>query len=611
MGKISSTMYMKWLIAGFFCLIFSNLLFSQNNIELLSRLQKEQEIVLLKNENDILPFKQLDKLSYGVLNIGSKSADAFVERCKSYRQPDFIENASNAALNNGSLPIDSVSTLILIQTDSTVEEKIMERLKSLFDDYTIIYVSLQGNSSIATQQWVDQAQVVVRSQDAEMLTQDYTAQLLFGGIAAKGALKEAIGDRYANGTGELTERSRLKYTIPEELGIDSDTLHKKVYEILEKGLRAQAFPGVQVMAVKSGKVFYHKAFGYHTYDSIRALQKDDIYDLASVTKVTGATLALMKLHDSGKFDLDAPAYTYWPDFTYKEKKQLTFRSILAHNAGLKSWIPYWITTKRKNGRYKKNTLSTKQDEKYTHQLNDSLFLHKDYKKTIYKMIRKSPPNQSPGYVYSGLSFYLYPEIVENLSGKPFESFLKDEFYGGLGAETIGFNAGVQYPLDRIVPTEVDTFFRMKPLHGVVHDEGAAMMRGISGNAGLFATANDLAKVWQMLLNEGSYGGTRYLSKQTIDKFTSCQYCEEGNRRGLGFDKPLIEYDPVKSSVSPLASYRSYGHSGYTGTFVWADPENELLFIFLSNRVYPTRNNRKIYQLNIRPDLHDVFNRLLK
>lgn len=604
-------MYMKWLIAGFFCLIFTNLLFSQNNIELLSRLQKEQEIVLLKNENNILPFKNLDQLNYAIIDTGKGETTIFNERCESYLKPDFQETVVADDISGVNNPLSKYDAIIVVHTDSVVNERIVTYLKELSERKPLIHVSFLDNDYLAAQDWLDEGAAVIQSYDTKPITQDLTAQLIFGGIAARGVLLEGIGKRYVGGTGLSTERNRLKYTIPEEVGLNSDTLYNKVYEILEKGLKEKAFPGVQVMAIKEGKVFYHEAFGFHTYDSLRPVQKDDIYDLASVTKVTGATLALMKLHDEGKFQLDVPAYTYWPDFKYKDKRSMTFRSILAHNAQLKAWIPYWTTTKRKNGKYKKRTLSISENADYPHQLNDSLFLHKDYKETIYQMIRKSPINEKAGYVYSGLSFYLYPQIVENLSGRAFEVYLKNEYYGKLGAETVGFNAGNRYPLSRIIPTEIDTFFRMKPLHGVVHDEGAAMMRGVSGNAGLFGNANDLAKVWQMLLNGGVYGGERYLSSQVIDKFTSCQYCEEGNRRGLGFDKPLIDYDPVKSSVSPLASYRSYGHSGYTGTFVWADPENELLFIFLSNRVYPTRNNRKIYQLNIRPDLHDVFNRLLK
>lgn len=227
------------------------------------------------------------------------------------------------------------------------------------------------------------------------------------------------------------------------------------------------------------------------------------------------------------------------------------------------------------------------------------------------MIKKSKVSDKKSYLYSGLSFYLYPELIQRITGKSFDQYLTDEFYKPLGAETLGFNAGEHFPLERIVPTEVDSFFRMETLHGVVHDEGAAMMLGVSGNAGLFANSMDLARVYQMLLNGGEYDGKRYLKTSTVEEFTKCQFCDAGNKRGMGFDKPLIEYDEARSSVAEAASAASFGHSGYTGTFVWADPANDLLFVFLSNRVHPTRDNRKIYSLSVRPRIHTLVYDLLQ
>jgi len=402
---------------------------------------------------------------------------------------------------------------------------------------------------------------------------------------------------------------RLGYSPPELTGINSTFLTQNIEAIVQEGLDSMAYPGAQVLIAKNGQVIYQKDFGYHTYDKQQAVRSTDIYDLASVTKVTTAVPALMRMQDDGLFDVDAKFASYFPDFKGSDKGDLYFRSILAHNAQLKPYIVYWKQAQKKNGKYKGRTFRTTPHKNYPVKITDGLYLHKKYKGKMMNFIKSSPLNKEPGYVYSGLSFYLYPKIVENLSGMDFASFLSENFYKPLGASTLGFNAGEKFPLERIIPTEIDTFFRMKALHGVVHDEGAAMMQGISGNAGLFSSAEDLAKVWQMLLNDGWYGGRQYLSAQVIDKFTSCQYCEKGNRRGLGFDKPLITYHPTKSSVSEKASYKSYGHSGYTGTFVWADPTNDFLYIFLSNRVYPTRNNRKIYELNIRPDIHDVFYQL--
>lgn len=400
---------------------------------------------------------------------------------------------------------------------------------------------------------------------------------------------------------------------PSDLGIDALALESGIRSIILEALDSGAFPGCQILLAKGGKVFYEEAFGYHTYDSLRPVKNTDIYDLASVTKTTAATLSLMKLYDDGLFDPDQTFGHYFPDIAKGKKKNLKMRDILAHQAGLRAWIPYYSVSQKKNGKYKRNSVSSDSSANFPYRISDSgLFLHKDYRtKKIYKMIRKSKVSKDKSYLYSGLSFYLYPELVQRLTGKSFDQYLADEFYSPMEASTVGFNAGERFPMETIVPTEVDSFFRMQTLHGVVHDEGAAMMLGVSGNAGLFANAMDLAKVYQMLLNGGEYAGKQYLKPSTVEEFTKCQFCQTGNKRGMGFDKPLIEYDENRSSVAAAASPESFGHSGYTGTFVWADPANDLLFVFLSNRVHPTRNNRKIYTLSVRPRIHTLVYDLLE
>lgn len=393
----------------------------------------------------------------------------------------------------------------------------------------------------------------------------------------------------------------------DSLGIDSIALYAGIDSIIFEALDSTAFPGCQILLAKGGNIFYYQSFGYHTYDSMRLVQNSDIYDLASITKVTAATLALMKLYEEGKFDPDQTLGYYFPYLARSNKGKLSMRKVLAHHSRLKNWIPYYSESQRRNGKYKRNTIASDSSARFPLRIPGSAyFLHKDFKeKKIYKMIRKSDLYENEEYVYSGLVFYLIPELVERLAEEPFDSYLYRNFYLPLGAETLGFKPLERFDKSRIVPTEVDTFFRMNKLHGVVHDEGAALMLGVSGNAGLFANALDLAKVFQMLISDGRYDGKTYLSPETIKEFTRCQYCELDNRRGLGFDKPLIEYDSIKTSVAKLASPDSFGHSGYTGTLIWADPEYELIFIFLANRVYPTRLNRKIYQLNIRPRIHDL------
>lgn len=468
---------------------------------------------------------------------------------------------------------------------------------------------LQFGESSEESAW-SAAKVVIRANDTPE-AQSLAAQVVFGGVHP---------DDWSAG-------SRLGYAPPALLGVDAERLGDSIRAIVEEGLRKKAYPGAQVLVAHRGKVIYHQAFGYHTYDSTRATQLTDIYDLASVTKVSSGLAALMKWYGEGNFDLDAPLKNYYPDFKRSNKADLPLRKILAHQARLRPWIPYWQGTLRGNAKYpwrrrwesgvtndfrfKWATLSPDSSARFPIYLSDGLYQHRNFREKMMKAIRKSPLNEEPGYVYSGLFFYLLPDIVAKKAGMDYEAYLKETFYYPLGAYTLTYNPLRFYPKDRIVPTEVDTFFRMTTIHGYVHDEGAAMMDGVSGNAGLFSSANDLAKLFQMYMNKGTYGGRQFISEYALNEFAQCQYCPKDNRRGLGFDKPLIEYDARASSVAEAASSNSFGHSGYTGTFAWVDPDAELLFIFLSNRVHPTRNNRKLYQLNIRPRIHTVLYEAIK
>jgi CubicO group peptidase (beta-lactamase class C family) len=321
----------------------------------------------------------------------------------------------------------------------------------------------------------------------------------------------------------------------------------------------------------------------------------------------------MKLYDEGKIKLDVPFYEYWHPFKHSNKSDITLREILAHQAGLEAWIPFWKRTIRRNERLKRRIFRHDSTSKFDLPVVQDLYMNKHYKRAIYREIKKSPVSKEKKYKYSGLAFYLFPQIVEDLSHMPFPEFLNTNFYHPLGAWTLGFNPYQHDPLKEIVPTEIDTFFRKKAIHGYVHDEGAAMMGGVSGNAGLFGTANDLAKLVQMYLQMGSYGGRQYIADTTMKEFIKRQYPDNDNRRGLGFDKPLIGNDTLQGTAcypACSASSESFGHSGYTGTFLWADPKEQLLYIFLSNRVYPTRLNDKIVTLNIRTNIQQaIYNAL--
>ncbi len=408
-------------------------------------------------------------------------------------------------------------------------------------------------------------------------------------------------------TAQLSGQADTLYSAsPSEVGLDSTLLHYRLDSIMQLGLDSAAFPGAQLLVARKGAIVYHKSFGYHDNTSAQRIEPSHLFDLASITKTVAGTLALMKLHDEGKIDLDVGLSAYLPYFKDSNKSDISLRSILTHQARLKPYIVFWAKAKRKNGKYKWRTFKARQSKRFSIKITDELYLHKKFKKRIiYSGIKDSELLEESGYRYSGLFFLLLPELVAKLSGQAYEDFLRRSFYKPIKAEKLVFNPLNYFPKSELVPTEIDTFFRHQLVQGTVHDENASLLNGVSGNAGLFSNALDLTKVLQMLLNGGRYGGVQYLQSETIKEFTSCPFCETGNRRGLGFDKPLIDYDPVQAYTAKSASPQSYGHSGFTGTFYWVDPEEELIVVFLSNRVHPTRENKKLYSLNIRPSLHQV------
>lgn len=402
----------------------------------------------------------------------------------------------------------------------------------------------------------------------------------------------------------------LSYGTPEEVGLDSKQIQVRVDSIITNGIKNEAFPGAQVLVAKNGKIIFHEAYGFHTYDSIQPVGLDDIYDLASVTKITAALPAVMKLVDEGKLQLDVPFSTYWTRWKkIDDKKDLTLREILAHQAGLRPYIVFLNEVLKKNGKVKKRFVRASPNSRFSHQAYDGLYIKNRFNKKMYRLIDRSEVSKEKKYTYSGLTFLIFPELVEQLTGESYDYYLEKNFYLPLGAPTMGFTPKTKGFANKVVPTEVDTLFRHTLTHGWVHDENASLLGGVSGNAGLFATATDLAKLMQMYMQYGIYDGKRYFSEATVKEFIKVQYPENGNRRGLGFDKPLLnnsKLDLKDAYPAPEVSAQSFGHAGFTGTFVWADPKNQLVYIFLSNRVHPTRDNRNLYRLNIRSAVQQVF-----
>ncbi len=565
-------LFFAWIII----LVFNVQLIAQN---LALRQWLEQNMVLLKNSDALVPFIRLDTLRFS-LNIQEPEQLPFYQA--------FVRYAPASADSRANIFVYPV-------TNEWMPQAFRHPNVVVIFDSTMCLID-----SLATE-----ADVLLYVPGMDSLSQDYAVQLLFGAIGACGRLKDST-KIYPSGAGLMTNGGlRLKYTIPAELGLDSSFIFSRVDSIANNAIALHAFPGCQILAAKDGKVFLYKAYGYLTYDSLLPVTMNHIYDLASVTKIAASAPCLMKLYDQGLLDLHQTLGHYFPWLRLSNKRKIVLIDALTHQAQLIPWLAFWTHTLNRRGQLRKKYFSADSSARYPYPVAEGLYASPRAVRLVHRLIRRSPLLPGKKYRYSDLSFYLYPELVKRLTGEDFQSCLQNNFYRPLGAWRMGFRPYCRFPLDMIAPTEYDSLFRRQQIWGSVHDEGAAMIGGVSGHAGLFSNADDLAKLMQMYLNFGIYGGHRYLSDSTLRRWTSYQFADKGNRRGIVFDKPLLE-QPERGTPSPLASPDSFGHSGFTGTFTWADPETGLLFVFLSNRVYPTRKNKNLIHYNVRTNIHTVL-----
>ncbi|MBF8963632.1 serine hydrolase [Pontibacter sp. FD36] len=595
-----------------------NLIADLNNphAQYLNRQLTEASLTLLRNKNHILPIQTLDTLKVAALAIGTKKETAFQRDLARYTQVDtFFLQPTNSIeellamkekLKDYNLIIAGVHSLQLKAGSSnfgiTAEMNLF--LKELIRNKKTI-VSVFGNVySLAEMESLDKADAVIAAYQENATTQDLVSQLIFGGIGATGKLPVTVSNAFKIDDGLLTRGGwRMAYSMPEAVGIKSQDL-AGIDSLVHQAIREEAAPGAQILVAKDGKVIYHKAFGYHTYDKEQPVRVDDIYDLASVTKISTSMAALMRLKGEGRFDENQTLGTYLPMAAGTNKADLNYRDILTHQARLKSWIPFWKETVKKSGNFKWRTFKADSTRRFPIKVANNLYIHRKYADRIYKEIMESPLNEKPGYVYSDLSFILAPKVVENITGVGFETYLQNMIYKPIGATTLTFNPYKHYPASRVVPTEFEPHFRKQLLHATVHDEGAAMLGGVSGHAGLFGNSNDVAKLMHLYLNDGLYANKQIIVDGVVSQYSKCQFCDQGNYRALGFDRPAKPGAP-NSNAAPSAPAESFGHSGFTGTYTWVDPVNNLVYVFLSNRVNPTRENNKLSKLNTRTGVLQV------
>ncbi len=439
------------------------------------------------------------------------------------------------------------------------------------------------------------------------ITQKIAPQVLFGAKPASGKLPVSISSILKEGTGiETRQLNRLGFSSPREVGMDAATL-ARINEITAEAIQTEATPGCQVIVARYGQIIFNQNYGYQTYEKNTPITDETIYDLASITKVAATLQGIMFLYDRGIIDLDKKISTYLPELKGGNKKNMTLRNILTHQAGLIPYVPFWRQTNDFFSNYTEfyaNTVS----EEYPNQLSSALYGHEMLDDSVWnwviesKLLSKPRRQKNYNYRYSDMGYYIMQKICERMLNLNYEEFLSENIYNPLGMSTMGYLPLCRFPQDKIAPTENDLLFRSDIVHGWVHDQGAAMVGGIAGHAGLFSNAHDLAILMQMNLWDGAYGGTRYYSKGTLPYFTRKQY--NNNRRGLGWDKPVEDKGP--SPTSNYASPLTFGHTGFTGTAAWADPEFGLVFIFLSNRIHPDASNRKLISNNIRTRIMDVI-----
>ena len=560
----------------------------------------EAAVTLVSNKNNLLPIRKLESNSFACISIGKETENDFTRYLKKYAwfQTWSVNQPGDTSLIQVR-PGDNIVVGIFPYANE-LENQLSAWLGRFMARQPVVVVHFGNPSSL--EKYKNAASLIAAYTDRDGMA-EIVPQSLFGALAAKGKLPVEIDSNVYDRTASLGNTGRLSYSLPESAGLDSRTLDK-IKVIMKEAIDMGATPGCEVVVAKDGKVVYEQSAGWLTYDNQRPVTEETIYDLASLTKVSATLQAVMFMYEKGLIDINKKASVYLPELKTTNKKDLTIVDLLAHQAGLLAFIPLWPQTV-KDSVYLPQYYSSVRNESYPLQVSSDLFAASVLRDSVWSWIVNSrmqdkPPRTPYAYRYSDLGFMMLKQIAEKILNQPLEDFLHQNFYEPLGAYTTGFNPLNRFPPEDIAPTEEDKIYRKSLVAGTVHDERAAMMGGVSGHAGLFSTANDLVKLGQMLLQGGSYGGNTFLKPATLQTFTSRQF--EDSRRGLGWDKP--DQGNWGSPTTLLASPRTFGHTGFTGTCMWIDPEFNLVFIFLSNRVYPDRSN-KLLNANIRARIQEV------
>nr|WP_298658285.1 glycoside hydrolase family 3 N-terminal domain-containing protein [uncultured Flavobacterium sp.] len=567
----------------------------------------ENAVTVLKNESKIIPIHKLEKEKIAYVKLGDGANDTFLTKLKEYAS---VTEITAFDLDTALLDLANYSKVIIgyhkpdgawRKNELTFRElnwidKISKENETILAFFTKPYSLLKFPNFHHTE-------TVIQAYQNTDMVQTIVAEIIFGAKTAKGKLPVSIKDNFLVNEGiVIHEIKRLGYNLPENVGMDSKKL-AQIETLANYAIAQKTTPGLQVLVARKGQIIYHKSFGYHTYDTIQKVKNSDIYDVASLTKVLATLPVFMKQYDKKRISFDTRLCEMLPRFENTNKADATVLDMLTHQARFQPWIPFYKATldslKRPDSLYYRTSYS----EEFPTKVAWNLYIRKAYNDTILNLIAKSPLLPLKQYKYSDFSFILLKEYLEHALHKKLDVLADENFYSSLGATTMTYNPLQKFEVTRIAPTEIDTYFRYQTLQGYVHDMAAAMQGGVSGHAGLFSSAIDVAKMMQLYLQKGTYGDQDYFSEKTFNDFNTCYFCKDGNRRGVGFDKPQLGNE---GPTCGCVSMTSFGHTGFTGTMAWADPEKEIVYVFLSNRTFPNADVNKLSKLSIREKIQQII-----
>lgn len=577
--------------------------------DLLHEKLMEQAITVAKNSSQMLPIRNLETKKIAYVKMGNADGSAFVNSLKKYTK---IHEVKADKLDELLEALQAYNTVIVgfhkandnPWQDYKFTEQELVWLYEIARTHSVILDVFAKPYALLDLKTTENFESIVVSYQNSRIAQEKSAQIIFGALAAKGTLPVSCGPELPVGTGHRTNAlNNLAYGMPESVGMSGYTL-QTIDSIVQTAIDSSMTPGAQVLVARYGKVIYHKTFGKHTYEGNQPVKPTDLYDVASLTKILATLPLLMELEEHGIVSLNSQLSDLLPEYKRSNKDTITIKQMLSHYARLKPWIPFYKATLDSLTGFPDAKYYSKQySDQFSMKVSNNLYLRSDYTDSIQTHIKDSDLLSHLQYRYSDLPYYLLKEYIERHYGRSLDDLVQAHFYQALGANYTTYNPSAKFSNTQLIPTEIDDYYRYTTIQGYVHDMGAAMQGGVGGHAGLFSNANDVAKIMQMYLQKGFYGGKRYFKPQTFDDFNTCYYCEMDNRRGVGFDKPQLEDE---GPTCGCVSMTSFGHSGFTGTYAWADPEQHIVYVFLSNRTYPKSGNNLLLSHDIRTRIQKVI-----